>query len=128
MSIIFVNSAVIPTLQTPGRRSSESLFTFKPLPLFLVEYPTLLRSSAFRSHRTLLPNLKKLCSLNLKIKNRTGRGTGTAKSHLITSKPDLLAHMSSNSGLASQLTFAQSVLGDWHVIDKQVEEIRHNYG
>ncbi|MDY0093292.1 MAG: insulinase family protein, partial [Candidatus Vecturithrix sp.] len=36
-----------------------------------------------------------------------------------------ISSLSSNSGLASQLTFAQSVLGDWHVIEKQVEEIKH---
>lgn len=32
--------------------------------------------------------------------------------------------LSSNSGLASQLTFAQSVLGDWRAIEKQVEQIK----
>ncbi len=36
-----------------------------------------------------------------------------------------ISSLSSNSGLASQLTFAQSVFGDWQMIEKQVEEIKH---
>jgi predicted Zn-dependent peptidase len=32
--------------------------------------------------------------------------------------------LSSNSGLAAQLTFAQSVMGDWRAIERQVERIK----
>jgi predicted Zn-dependent peptidase len=35
-----------------------------------------------------------------------------------------IASLSSNSGLAAQLTFAQNVMGDWRAIEKQVERIK----
>ena len=35
-----------------------------------------------------------------------------------------IASLSSNSGLASQLVFAQNVFGDWREIEKQVERIK----
>ena len=35
-----------------------------------------------------------------------------------------IASLSSNDGLAAQLTFAQGVMGDWRAIEKQVERIK----
>jgi predicted Zn-dependent peptidase len=34
-----------------------------------------------------------------------------------------IASLASNSGLAAQLTFAQSVMGDWQAIEKQLQRI-----
>lgn len=36
-----------------------------------------------------------------------------------------IASLSSNSGLAAQLTFAESVLGDWRAIEQEMEQIKH---